>query len=104
MIFQKAVEFSPAQPTPEFEERSAVLDFGGGFGQHYKCAARHSPMVRWAVVETQALVARASVLTDERLKFFTSIREAVDWLGKPDLMHSDGALHYTPDPPKTVEA
>jgi hypothetical protein len=102
MIFRKAVDFSP-QPSPEFEGRSAVLDFGGGFGQHYKCAVRHSPMVRWAVVETQSIVARASVLASEHLKFFATIEEAVDWLGKPDLMHSDSALHYTPDPVKAVK-
>jgi hypothetical protein len=75
-----------------------VLDFGGGFGQHYKCATPLSPDVRWAVVETPAAVQRASVVASGRLRFFTSVEAAADWLGQIDLMHSGGALHYSPDP------
>src|SRR5262249_12603477 len=62
------------------------------------CATPLSPDVRWAVVETPAVVRRASVLTSDRLRFFTSVQAAADWLGKIDLMHSDGALHYSSDP------
>jgi hypothetical protein len=97
-MFRKARDFSPTHRWDEFANRSAVLDFGGGFGQHYKCATPLSPDVRWAVVETPAVVARASVLVSDRLRFFTSIEEAAGWLGRIDLMHSDGALHYSPDP------
>ena len=98
MMFRKACDFSPTHRWDEFANRSAVLDFGGGFGQHYKCATLLSPDVRWAVVRTPAVVRRASVLASDRLRFFTSVAEAVDWLGAIDLMHSDGALHYAPDP------
>ncbi len=98
MMFRKARDFSPTHRWKEFTNRSAVLDFGGGFGQHYKCATPLSPEVRWAIVETPAVVQRASALASDRLRFFTSAAEAADWLGTIDLMHSDGALHYAPDP------
>ena len=98
MMFRKARDFSPTHRWDEFANRSAVLDFGGGFAQHYKCATPLSPEVRWAVVETPAVVARASALATDKLRFFTTIAQAADWLGAIDLMHSDGALHYSPDP------
>ena len=98
MMFRKARDFSPTHRWEEFANRSAVLDFGGGFGQHFKCATPLSPEVRWAVVETPAVVQRAAVFASDRLRFFTSVAAAADWLGTIDLMHSDGALHYAPDP------
>jgi len=98
IMFRKAAAFSPTHRWDEFANRATVLDFGGGFAQHYKCATPLSPGVRWAVVETPAVVRRASALVSDRLSFFTSIDEAADWLGEIDLMHSDGALHYAPDP------
>ena len=104
VMFRKARDFSPTHRWDEFANRSAVLDFGGGFGQHYKCAAPLSPDVRWAVVETPAVAARASVLASDRLRFFTSVETAADWLGEIDLMHSDGALHYMPDPVATLRS
>ena len=104
VMFQSAVNFVPTQRWTEFEGRSAVLDFGGGFGQHYKCALPLSPDVRWAIVETPAIVKRAAVLGSDNLRFFTEIEPARAWLGKPDLMHCDGALHYTPDPERQLEA
>jgi len=104
LIFQKTADFVPAGRWAEFEGRSTVLDFGGGFGQHYKCAVPVSPNVRWAVVDTPAVVRRAASLVTENLRFFDSVDAAVDWLGHPDLMHSDSALQYTPDPAQTLES
>jgi hypothetical protein len=103
LIFQKAADFVPAGRWAEFEGRSTVLDFGGGFAQHYKCAVPVSPNVRWAVVDTPAVVRRAAALVTENLRFFDSVNAAVNWLGHPDLMHSDSALQYTPDPAQTLE-
>jgi putative methyltransferase (TIGR04325 family) len=83
---------------------SAVLDFGGGAGLHYKAVQRQNPDIRWAVVETPAMVARASELATERLSFFTELYAAVQWLGQLDLVYSNGALQYTPDPLSTLRA
>src|SRR6476646_3017321 len=97
VIFQKTKVYSP--PESEWLEiggASTVLDFGGGSGIHYKQA--RSQTVRWAVVESPAMVERASELSTDRLRFFASISEAADWLGPIDLMHSNGALQYTPEP------
>jgi putative methyltransferase (TIGR04325 family) len=104
VLFQKTARFEPMGRWPEFENRFAVLDFGGGFGQHYKCAVPLSPHVRWAVVETPAVVRRAAPLVTERLRFFATVESAVNWLGQPELMHSDSALQYTLDPERTLEA
>jgi putative methyltransferase (TIGR04325 family) len=81
---------------------TTVLDFGGACGVHYKEAILHTPDVRWAVVETPAMVDRASELASDRLKFFTSIATASYWLGSIDLMHSNGALQYAADPKNVV--
>ena len=104
LIFRKTADFVPGGRWTEFEGRSAVLDFGGGFGQHYKCARPVSPNVRWAVVDTPAVVQRAASLATDKLRFFSSVEAAADWLGPADLMHSDSALQYTPDPTRVLEA
>ncbi len=104
IMFRKARDFSPTHRWDEFADRSTVLDFGGGFAQHYKCATPLSPDVRWAVVETPAVVQRASALASDRLRFFTSVEAAANWLGEIDLMHSDGALHYAPDPMRALRS
>ncbi len=97
-VFHKTRTYDPRGDWPLMIGVSTVLDFGGGCGLHYKLASKHSPNVRWAVVETPAMVRRASELTTKRLAFFTDIAEAARWLGRIDIMHSNGALQYTPDP------
>lgn len=93
-IFQKTIAY---RPTGKWAETyGSVLDFGGGCGLHYKEAGL--PAVRWAVVETEAMVRRAKELETDRLRFFSDTRSAAEWLGPIDLMHSNGALQYTPDP------
>jgi putative methyltransferase (TIGR04325 family) len=102
LVFQKTTAYSPEGSWPEVEGVSNVLDFGGGCGMHYKLAVRQSSSIRWAVVETPAMVARASELATRQLRFFTDIEEAAEWLGPVDVMHSNGALQYVPDPISTL--
>ncbi|MBF0332474.1 MAG: methyltransferase, TIGR04325 family, partial [Alphaproteobacteria bacterium] len=83
-----------------------VLDFGGSAGLHYfQC--RHVfptlPML-WAVVETAAVCRHAATLATADLRFFTTIADAAAWLGRVDLVHSSGAIQYTPDPEATLAA
>ncbi len=101
-IFHKTEAYTPTAPWPEIAGARAVLDFGGGCGRHYKEAANQSPGLRWAVVETPSMVTRARELQTQNLHFFTSIEEAAEWLGEVDLVHSNGALQYAPDPIGTV--
>lgn len=101
-IFQKTKAFEPNHGWPEIAGAATVLDFGGGCGQHYKVARCENSAIKWAVVETLAMAGRASELATDRLRFFTSISMARDWLGVIDVMHSDGAIQYTPDPAKTL--
>jgi hypothetical protein len=48
------------------------------------------------------MVARAAELATDRLRFFSSIPDAAAWLGSIEVMHSNGALHYTPEPDVTL--
>lgn len=98
VIFQKTLAYRPQDAWPEMAGVSTVLDFGGGCGAHYKSAMILSPNVRWAVVETTAMAAKASELATDKLQFFTDILDAKNWLGTIDVMHSNGALQYTHDP------
>jgi putative methyltransferase (TIGR04325 family) len=96
VVFRKTLAYTPDKEWPEIAGVSSVLDFGGGCGRHYKDA--NSASVRWAVVETPAMVARAKELSTERLQFFATIKEAADWLGTVDVVHSNGAIQNTPNP------
>ena len=78
-----------------------VLDFGGSVGMHFMLTIKLYPSAlveKWAVVETAEMVARASELSGDRLKFFSDVEEAAFWLGSVDLLTSSGAVQYTPDP------
>jgi putative methyltransferase (TIGR04325 family) len=101
-IFRKTIAYKPIKPWPEMANANTVLDFGGGCGIHYKQANHQT--VRWAVVETPAMVKRAKILETYHLKFFTDINEAASWLGPIDVMHSNGAVQYADDPLSTVVA
>jgi putative methyltransferase (TIGR04325 family) len=85
---------SPARPL-------SVLDFGGGGGSHYTVAraalGRDQPL-RWAVVETPAMVRAAAPMRDGSLEFFDDIEAARDYLGAIDLTFTSSALHYCPAP------
>lgn len=101
VIFRKTVAYQHQHGWPTIcPGASSVMDFGGGCGLHYKQA--QSATVRWAVVETPAMVERAKELATDRLKFFADISEASAWLGNIDVMHSNGALQYTPDPERAL--
>lgn len=102
VIFRKTVAYQPTAQLLDIGTASTVLDFGGACGIHYRQA--RNEVVRWAVVETESMVARARELASPNLRFFTSIEKACDWLGQVDLMHCDGALQYTPKPDRTVDA
>lgn len=79
----------------------AVLDFGGACGAHYFLARRLAPpglRIRWVVVETPAMAARAAALAREELSFTDSLDAAVARLGRVDLVHTSGTLQATDDP------
>lgn len=99
VVFRKTVAYRPSGAWQEAAQ--TVLDFGGGCGLHYKEA--NSRSVRWAVVETPAMVRRARELETDKLAFFSEIADAAEWLGKIDLVHSNGAIQYTENPLANVE-
>lgn len=101
-IFRKTIAYQPVGKWPLVAGVMSVLDFGGACGLHYKLAAQQTPGIRWAVVETPPMVLRARELATDKLKFFSDIAEAAKWLGQIELMHSNGAIQYTPAPLDTV--
>lgn len=103
MVFQKTISYRPSETWPEMADVNTVLDFGGGCGRHYKDAAVSAPNIKWAVVETAPMVARAKELASSHLKFFADIDEAATWLGHIEVIHSNGALQYTDDPIRKAE-
>ena len=78
-IFLKTINYNPDSDWPLVAGINTVLDFGGGAGLHYKVARRQCPDIRWAVVETPAMVRRAKELGTDRLMFFERIDQAADW-------------------------
>jgi putative methyltransferase (TIGR04325 family) len=101
-ILAKSIAYRYFQPWPEMATALAVLDFGGGFGAHYRRAARFAPAVRWAIVETAEAVARTSELASDHLQFFTSIEAAKAWLGSVDAVYSNAAIQCTREPERYV--
>ncbi len=83
-----------------------VLDFGGAAGTHYLFARHVLPRnvrLNWCVVETPSMVRVASpLMANEELTFASSIAEAVQRIGLPDLVFSSGAVQYVPDTVATV--
>lgn len=102
VVFRRTAAFHPTHGWPEMAQVTTVLDFGGACGGHYKIARNTEPSIRWAVVETPAMVERAKALQTDRLCFFTSIKAAAAWLGDVEVMHSDGALQYANPAPQAV--
>lgn len=75
-----------------------VIDFGGACGFHHRAASLIGVPLRWAVVETPAMVAKAKALASPSLDFFPTIEDAVAWAGGVDLVFSSSALQYLDDP------
>jgi putative methyltransferase (TIGR04325 family) len=78
-----------------------VVDFGGGGGYHYTLASKafeNKINFKWNVVETSAIVSHSNRMSNQNLKFFNNISEAVQDLGDIDLVFTSGALHCCPDP------
>jgi putative methyltransferase (TIGR04325 family) len=78
-----------------------VIDFGGGGGYHYSIASNafgERVALKWNVVETTAMANEAQRISNQNLKFFDNITEAVKDLGEVDLVFTSGALHCCPEP------
>jgi putative methyltransferase (TIGR04325 family) len=89
----------------ELTERPlTVLDFGGGCGFHYfRVVAANRTTLRWAIVETPTMAARAAKLGQDRFAVFTEITAAAKALGRVDLLHASSALQYVADPLATLK-
>lgn len=78
-----------------------VIDFGGGFGNHYfiaKALLKGKYKIKWCIVETTATVNRASDIVSNELFFFNDIHQAINKLGRVDVIFSSSTLQYLPEP------
>lgn len=82
-----------------------VLDFGGACGVHAHRMQRllgpSAAQLTWVIVETPSMAARARRLG---CRAVASLPEAVELLGAVDLVHTAGAVQYTPDPSAVLAA
>ena len=79
-----------------------ILDFGGGGGRHgFNFPGKNT---KWAVVETESMVAAAKIdLERDWLSFHNDIEDAGRTLGGVDIAHVSSSLQYTPRPIEFLE-
>ena len=84
-----------------------VIDFGGAAGCHYFSARKALPKnvtLNWCVVETDLMVHECNKnINIPNLNFFKTIADAKFHLGNVDLVISNSALQYTPQPIDTLK-
>jgi putative methyltransferase (TIGR04325 family) len=83
------------------KEEVRILDFGGACGVHYFEVRKLLPQnikLKWIVVETPAMVAKAKELSNSELSFANNFLEASKPLGNIDLLHTSGTLQCVGDP------
>jgi len=83
-----------------------VLDFGGASGHHFFIASKafgDAIDLKWNVVETTAMARKAKEISNEKLNFFDSIKQAKKDFGVVDLVFSSGTLHCCPNPISFLE-
>lgn len=104
-VAAKTADFYPNPPYLSLGNARRILDFGGGAGVHYKQALAAAMDVEWYIVETPQMVRAALEYNQPSNLFFcTSIEEAQAKKGFMvfDLIYSNGALQYIPDPYTTL--
>ena len=80
-----------------------VIDFGGGCGTHRFAVARALGLnVRWAIVETPAMVEQARKIARGRFSAYSDLRSALTAIGGADLIFASGSVQYTPRPDQTL--
>ncbi len=83
-----------------------VLDFGGACGAHYfnlRSLMDEDLKLNWVVVETPTMVKYAKELETDELSFFDNFTDAINKLGKVDLLHTSGTLQCVDNPQKYLD-
>jgi putative methyltransferase (TIGR04325 family) len=99
VIFLASTSFSPLEPLN-------VLDFGGACGAHFWIARTVQPgrPFDWRVVETSAMVERASRQFEVGLNFHCSIASATTNHWIPDVVFASSSIQYVSDTEYTLGA
>ena len=83
-----------------------VLDFGGSCGGHYfqiRSLLNKDFKLNWAVIETPTMVKYAKELETNELFFVDNFEDAINELGKIDLLHTSGTLQCVDNPEKYLD-
>jgi len=83
-----------------------VMDFGGACGAHYfhiRALMDNRIKLNWHVVETPVMVSIAKELETKELKFTSDLADAVNNLGRIDLLHTSGTLQCVDNPYNYLE-
>jgi putative methyltransferase (TIGR04325 family) len=83
-----------------------VLDFGGACGAHYfhlRSLIGKDLKLNWVVVETPTMVKYAKELETDELSFFDNFSDAINKLGKVDLLHTSGTLQCVDNPQRYLD-
>lgn len=78
-----------------------LIDFGGACGALYFQTRNFFPsdtIIRWAVIETPAMVNKAKKLSNEELSFWCDLNEAITFLGTPDIFYTSGTIQALDKP------
>ncbi len=79
----------------------SVIDFGGACGALYFQVRNFFPKalkIRWAVVETPAMVNKAKKIENQEITFHYSMEEAIQYLGNVDIFHTSGTIQALDKP------
>lgn len=82
-----------------------MVDFGGGFGQHYLAAKFCFSEIKfsWKIIETPNIVKKSKKLnSDSELEFHERIEQLDPKCPPIDLIFSNSALQYTQNPTQTM--
>jgi putative methyltransferase (TIGR04325 family) len=78
-----------------------VFDLGGGGGTHYHITRKlinNENKLKWAVLETPSMVAKARSISNEELSFFSEYSHALEFLGNIDVALASSVFQYLRDP------
>jgi putative methyltransferase (TIGR04325 family) len=83
-----------------------VIDFGGADGGHYlliRQLIKPETRLKWTVVETAEMVKAMHIFATDELSFCDNLDDAIQKMGKIDILHTAGTIQYTPNPYQFVE-
>ncbi len=87
------------------KDKLSVIDYGGGGGYHYsvtRLILGERSSIRWAVIENPAYVLESKNFSEIGCRFFSSIKQALEYVIRPDIVLAFNSIQYSVDPLVTL--